>query len=150
VLFMASEQAFWKNFCAGVDRIDLFEKWPGKTYGDHAKDNIELQGILTEIFGARSSAEWIVFGNEHNTPIAPVNTPRTILDDPQFQHRMTWMPKERHDADMMAYPIKVEGGELPEPRPAPSPGEHGDEVLREIAGYDDAKLAALREAGALG
>ena len=25
VLFMASEQAFWKNFCDGVDRLDLFE-----------------------------------------------------------------------------------------------------------------------------
>ena len=30
VLFMASEQAFWKNFCEGVDRMDLFEKWPGE------------------------------------------------------------------------------------------------------------------------
>src|SRR3984885_5316903 len=28
VLFMASEQAFWKNFCEGVDRMDLFERWP--------------------------------------------------------------------------------------------------------------------------
>ena len=25
VLFMASEQEFWKNFCEGVDRTDLFE-----------------------------------------------------------------------------------------------------------------------------
>ncbi len=25
VLFMASEQAFWKNFCEAVDRTDLFE-----------------------------------------------------------------------------------------------------------------------------
>ena len=32
VLFMASEQAFWKNFCEGIGRIDLFEKWPGKTH----------------------------------------------------------------------------------------------------------------------
>ena len=37
VLFMASEQAFWKNFCAGIDRNDLFEKWPGSQYGDHAR-----------------------------------------------------------------------------------------------------------------
>ncbi|MEM7142829.1 MAG: CoA transferase, partial [Actinomycetota bacterium] len=32
VLFMASEQAFWKNFCEGVDRMDLFDKWPGSKY----------------------------------------------------------------------------------------------------------------------
>ena len=29
VLFMASEQEFWKNFCEAVGRMDLFEKWPG-------------------------------------------------------------------------------------------------------------------------
>ena len=37
VLFMASEQAFWKNFCEGVDRLDLFERWPGSKYADHAR-----------------------------------------------------------------------------------------------------------------
>src|SRR6202011_2801730 len=29
VLFMASEQEFWKNFCVAVGREDLFERWPG-------------------------------------------------------------------------------------------------------------------------
>ena len=38
ILFMASEQAFWKNFCEGVGRMDLFEKWPGKTIADHARE----------------------------------------------------------------------------------------------------------------
>ena len=28
VLFMASEQAFWKNFCDGIGRDDLFETVP--------------------------------------------------------------------------------------------------------------------------
>ena len=32
ILFMASEQAFWKTFCEAVDRVDLFEKWPGLAY----------------------------------------------------------------------------------------------------------------------
>lgn len=149
VLFMASEQEFWRNFCDGVGRMDLFERWPGKTYGDHARGNLELQGILTEIFAGRTSSEWISFGNEHNTPIAPVNTPKTILDDPQFQHRMAWLPKERLDADMLRYPVNIEGAELPEPACAPSPGQHSDEVLRSVAGYDEARLSALREAGAI-
>jgi crotonobetainyl-CoA:carnitine CoA-transferase CaiB-like acyl-CoA transferase len=57
VLFMASEQAFWKNFCAGVDRMDLFERWPGSQYGDHARNNKELQAILTDIFRSKTSVE---------------------------------------------------------------------------------------------
>ena len=59
ILFMASEQAFWKNFCEGIDRMDLFEKWPGKKIADHARGNTELQAILRDIFKTRTTAEWI-------------------------------------------------------------------------------------------
>jgi len=146
VLFMASEQAFWKNFCEGVGRLDLFERWPGKTFADHARNNKELQAILTEIFKSKTSREWIEFGDRLNTPIAPVNTPRTIAGDPQFQHRLPWIPKERLEADMLPLPVKVTDAELPVPERAPDVGEHTDEVLRD-AGYDDDTIKELRTAG---
>lgn len=144
VLFMASEQAFWKNFCAALDRMDLFERWPGSQYGDHARNNKELQGILTEIFRSKTSEDWLAFGDEHNTPIAPVHTPKTIAGDPQFQHRLPWIPAQRLDADMLPFPVAVTDAELPVPTRAPNVGQHTDEVLR-LAGYDDAAIAALRE-----
>jgi crotonobetainyl-CoA:carnitine CoA-transferase CaiB-like acyl-CoA transferase len=149
VLFMASEQEFWRNFCEGVGRMDLFERWPGSRFADHARNNTELRAVLTEIFRTKTSAEWIEFGKRHNTPIAPVNTPRSIAQDPQFQHRLPWIPKERLEADMLPFPVKVTGAELPVPTRAPATGEHTEEVLREI-GYDDHRIAALRDAGALG
>jgi crotonobetainyl-CoA:carnitine CoA-transferase CaiB-like acyl-CoA transferase len=39
---------------------------------------------------------------------------------------------------------------LPVPEKAPALGEHTERVLRETLGYDDARIAALRAAGALG
>jgi crotonobetainyl-CoA:carnitine CoA-transferase CaiB-like acyl-CoA transferase len=51
---------------------------------------------------------------------------------------------------MLLFPLHVEGEELPVPTKAPEVGEHTDDVLRNVLGYDDAKLTALREAGALG
>ncbi len=71
VLFMASEQAFWKNFCEGVGRSELFERWPGSKYADHARGNRELQAELRDIFKTRTSEEWLAFSGEANTPIAP-------------------------------------------------------------------------------
>jgi len=50
VLFMASEQAFFKNFCEGIGRPDIFERWPGKKYGDHARGNEELHVFLRDEF----------------------------------------------------------------------------------------------------
>lgn len=150
VLFMASEQAFWKNFCEAVDRTDLFEKWPGSKYADHAAGNKELQAELRDIFRTKTSAEWLEFGGRVNTPIAPVNSPKTIADDPQFEDRLPWIPKERLGADQLPLPIKLVGDELPEPTKAPTVGEHTDDVLRSVVGYDDARLKELRDAGALG
>jgi crotonobetainyl-CoA:carnitine CoA-transferase CaiB-like acyl-CoA transferase len=150
VLFMASEQAFWKNFCEGVGRLDLFEKWPGSTYADHARNNRELQAELREIFATRTSAEWMEFGGKVNTPIAPVNTPKTLADDPQFAARLGWIPATRLGADQLGFPVKFVGEQLPVPEKAPTVGEHTEVVLRDLCGYDDATIAALRDAGALG
>src|SRR4029077_13368468 len=84
VLFMASEQEYWRNFCAGVDRMDLFERWPGSKYADHARGNLELRAELRDIFRGRTVAEWLAFGEKVNTPIAPGNTPPTLGGPPQF------------------------------------------------------------------
>lgn len=150
VLFMASEQAFWKNFCAGVDRMDLFERWPGSTYADHARGNRELQAELRDIFATRRVAEWLEFGERVNTPIAPVNTPQNLPADPQFQARLPWIPAERLGADQLPGPIKVFDAELPVPERAPTVGQHSEAVLRDVLGYGDERIAAVRRAGALG
>lgn len=150
VLFMASEQAFWKNFCDGVGRPELFERWPGSKYADHARGNRELQAELRDIFKTRTTDEWIAFGNDVNTPMAPVNTSKTIADDPQFQDRFPWIPASRLGADEMPLPLRVAGEELPVPTRAPTVGQHTDEVLAEVLGYDAARVSTLREAGAFG
>jgi crotonobetainyl-CoA:carnitine CoA-transferase CaiB-like acyl-CoA transferase len=150
VLFQASEQEFWKNFCVGVGRQDLFDRWPGSKFADHAPGNREMQAELREIFRRRTSAEWIAFGDEHNTPIAPVNTPRTLADDPQFKERLGFLPRSELGAEQLGFPVKLVGDELPLPTHAPTVGQDTDDVLRQALGYSDDRIAELRAAGALG
>ena len=150
ILFMASEQAFWKSFCEDIGRPELFEKWPGSKYADHARGNRELQRELRDIFKSKTSAEWMEWAIENDALLAPVNTPQTIAADPQFQERFPWLSKDTHGADMLPSPIKLVGGDLPEPGIAPETGQHTEEVLRDVLGYDDERIAALREKGVLG
>jgi crotonobetainyl-CoA:carnitine CoA-transferase CaiB-like acyl-CoA transferase len=127
VLFMASEQSFWRNFCDGIGRIDLFERWPGSTYADHARGNLELQAVLRDIFRARTTDEWLSFAEEHNTTIAPVNTPATLPDDPQFKDRFTWLSIDEVGCEQLMFPLHVHGEALSRPSMAPTVGEHDDE-----------------------
>ena len=150
VLFMASEQAFWKNFCEGLGRADLFEKWPGSKFADHARGNRELQAVLRDIFKTKTTKEWLDFGIKANTPLAPVNTPKNIVDDPQFQDRFKVRSHEQYGADMLGFPVQFVGEEMPLPHKAPTVGQHSDEVLSKVLGYDAAKIAAIKANKVLG
>ena len=150
VLFMASEQAFWKNFCEAVDRVDMFERWPGAKFADHARGNTEMRIELRDIFRTRTSLEWIDYGVEKNFPVAPVNSPKTIADDPQFQDRFQWYPVEQLGAEQLGTPLKFIGEQLPVPSHAPTVGQHTDEVLADLLGWDEARIAESRAKGGLG
>ncbi len=150
ILFMASERAFWKNFCECVGRPELFEKWPGSKFADHARGNRELQADLSKLFKTKSSQEWIRLGDEKNFPVAPVNTPKTLAEDPQFKDRFPLYPHEKHGADMLPFPLKLQNESIPAPTPAPTVGENNEEILGEVLGYQPEKIKALKDSGALG
>ena len=150
VLLMCSEQSFWKNFCETVNRMDLFEKWPGSKFADHARNNRELQSELREIFKTRTCTEWIDLGSERNFPMAPVNTPANLVDDEQFKDRFPLYPHAEHGADMLPFPVRFEGEDLIPPTKAPQPGEQSDQVLGDVLGYEPERIKALKDKGVFG
>jgi crotonobetainyl-CoA:carnitine CoA-transferase CaiB-like acyl-CoA transferase len=150
VLFMASEQAFWRNFCEAVERMDLFERWPGSKFADHARNNLELRAELRDIFRTRTAEEWIDFGVTANFPVGPVNSPKTIADDPQFNDRFQWYSTEQLGAEQLPSPLKFVGEELPTPSHAPTVGQHTDEVVADLLGWDEERIAEARARGGLG
>jgi crotonobetainyl-CoA:carnitine CoA-transferase CaiB-like acyl-CoA transferase len=150
ILFMASEQAFWRNFCEAVGRADLFERWPGSKFADHARNNTEMRSELKAIFLTKTAEEWIKFGVTANFPVGPVNTPQTIAEDPQFKDRFHWFPASELGADQLPSPIKFIDEDLPMPTKAPTVGQHTDEVVRDLLGWDDDRIAESRRRGGLG
>ena len=144
ILFMASEQAFWRNFCEGIERMDLYERWPGSTYGDHARHNTQLQFELREVFATRTCREWLAFAEEVDTPIAPVNTTERVVSDPQFLHRMPLYDIQDLGAEQLPLPIYIEGSLPPTPRMAPKVGEQTRDILAGL-GYNKEKIDELQE-----
>jgi crotonobetainyl-CoA:carnitine CoA-transferase CaiB-like acyl-CoA transferase len=143
ILFMASEQKFWKNFCEGAGRNDLFERWPGTTYADHAVGNEELRTELIAIFRSESTDFWAEFGTRHNTAIVPANSSKTLPADPHFSHRTKWLSAETHSADMLPLPLKFDGSQLDAPGRAPTTGQHSQQILRELLQRSDDEIERL-------
>ena len=143
ILFMASEQEFWKNFCEGTNRIDLFERWPGTTYADHAVGNDELRAELIALFRSESTEYWTEFGTRHNTAIVPANTSKSLPNDPHFNERTKWLPAHTHGADMLPLPLKFDGAALEAPGRAPTAGQHSQQLLRDLLGRSEEEINRL-------
>jgi crotonobetainyl-CoA:carnitine CoA-transferase CaiB-like acyl-CoA transferase len=130
--------------------MDLFERWPGSDLRRPRPQQPRAPGRVARHLPCAHLAEWIAFADEHNTTIAPVNTPKTIADDPQFQDRFDWIPADILGAEQLPFPVKLVDESLPPPAKAPTLGEHTDEVLRDVLRYTDDRIGELRQAGALG
>lgn len=150
VLLMASDDDLWERFCTVVGRPDLYADHPGRPRGEHALGDDVLRRELTAVLAARTTADWMSLAAVHGLPIAPVHDTVSVRHDPHVRARLSWLGAASHGADMMASPVVRLDGELPVPRRAPRLGEHTDEVLREVLGYDDGAVASLRSAGAVG
>ncbi len=86
---------------------------------------------------------------EHQIPIAPVNTPDEALQEPVVAARglvgYTDDPVEGRIPHLVS-PYKRAGLTRETHEPAPRLGEHDDAVLRDL-GYSDADIAKLKQSG---
>ena len=149
VLFQASERKFWRNFCAAVGRLDLFDAKPGAVVGDHARGDEELRRELAAIFATRTQQEWIALFLEADVPGAPVYRVEELADDPHVRQRELLMQQHHPvagDIRLVSTPVRA-AGETFAPAPAPAAGEHSDEILRELLGLGADDIAKLRADG---
>ncbi len=107
----------------------------------------EVKRHVAEIMRTRTTAEWIEALRRTGAPAAPLRFPEQLADDPQTA---SWFaeiddplsgPQRQLDAwiEMSKTPPRAQG-------PAPAPGGHSTEVLREF-GYGDEEIVALRDDG---
>jgi len=151
ILFQASERHFFERFCRAVGREDLLDGDLGAEFGEHATGNVELRRALAEIFATRTQQEWVDFLLEVDVPGAPVHRVAELPEDPNFRARADIVEHDHPIAGplrLLGTPIKTDAAPAPI-GPAPSTGQHTDEILRDVLGYDDARIAALRRAGVI-
>jgi crotonobetainyl-CoA:carnitine CoA-transferase CaiB-like acyl-CoA transferase len=110
--------------------------------------------LLEEIFRTRTVADWLAPLYAASIPCAPINDVEHALTEPHTLARDLIAETENETYGQVktlrsAVRVGEPGADRAPTRGAPAMGADTERVLREL-GYDDARIAALRDAGALG
>jgi alpha-methylacyl-CoA racemase len=139
----ALEPKFWHNWCEGVGRLDLKEK-----QFEHPES--EAGADVAAVFRQRTQAEWKRFADEHDCCLEPVLELDEALESELVAAREMVVELDQPGigaVKQVGFPIKLSRTPAAIAHHAPALGEQTDEVLRAL-GYDDDRIAALREQGA--
>ena len=108
-----------------------------------------MQEVFRENFAANTTAHWLERLEAQDLLCAPVKSLAEALEDPQTLHNGMIAEVEYGGTGPMRLvgsPVHLSDAPFGIRIAPPRLGEHGEAVLREL-GYDDAKIAALRDAG---
>jgi crotonobetainyl-CoA:carnitine CoA-transferase CaiB-like acyl-CoA transferase len=142
------------RFCDAIGAPELKSDVRFKLNADRTANHRELEPILDRHFAACQRDHWLKLLGDAGVPCAPIANVAEVASNPQLEARQMILHAEHPSFDGLIVPgspLKT-AGKAPEPSDAPNTrapalGEHTERLLRDIAGYDTDKIAALRSAG---
>jgi crotonobetainyl-CoA:carnitine CoA-transferase CaiB-like acyl-CoA transferase len=113
----------------------------------------KLRAILTGIFVQDVRENWVAKMKAVNIPVGYLRTVEEAFNSPEVRerHRLSQIPHPTAGTvPNIESPLNLGLTPVIDPIAAPLLGQHTRQVLREKLGYDDARIAALANAGAFG
>jgi formyl-CoA transferase len=145
----ATGQAIYRRFCEVLGAPELASDPDFATNADRSKNRARLNEAIGAITRKRPTAEWIDLLNEAGVPCGPIYRMNEVFADPQVRH----LNITRHVQHKVLGDVEVVGQAVELTRTpwsvrsaSPQPGEHTDEVLREL-GFGGAEITRLRKQG---
>jgi len=151
IVIFCNKPKFWDAIVDALALPEVGRDPRFATFADRFAHRDVLLPQLAARFREHTTAEWLT-RLRGRVPCAPVNTIAQALDDEHVRAREMIIEVKHPELGTLrevASPVKTAGA-ITTPAPAPKLGQHTDELLRDLLGYDDARIARLRAAGAFG
>ncbi len=138
----------WRKFCKLAKLEHLMDNPRYASNPKRVENRKELVSILQKIFLQKDSGEWIRLLTDAEIPSGPINTIDRVFADPQVLARGLLVGME-HPAigpiKLVGSPMKLSETPIQYRIPPPLLGEHTEEILRDVLGYDRIQIARLKE-----
>ena len=152
IIIAVLSESFWGKLCDALECPDLAQDARFATPTGRRDHRDEVDRLISEVTRTRSVAEWEQRLAEFDVPHAPVLGVTAALAHPHASAREMVVTAEHASAGtikLAGRPIKFPGTRQRPSTAPPTFGQHTAAVLRDILGYDEARIAALRAAGVI-
>jgi formyl-CoA transferase len=120
------------------------------TIAERRKNQNDFWKLLTDFAMKYTKREFMGVLNELDVPCGPIMSTGDLANDEHVRGRQMYVELDHPQRGTwynVGMPIKLSASPA-KIRRSPMLGEHTDEVLKEVLGYDDTKIGRFREAGA--
>ena len=150
--FAAGNDQQWKKFCEVVFRPEWIVDERFATNESRVQNRAAVEVAMTELFRTRTADDWIEIFDEAGLPSGPINSIDQVFDHPQVKAREMAVDVP-HASDgtvsLVSSPMKIPTAPTTVRYPPPLLGEHTEEILREVLGYEIDVVNDLQEEGVL-
>jgi formyl-CoA transferase len=153
-LYVVVQEAVWEGL---ANRIGPDLGMPGLAsdprfakIADRRKNQDQMWAAINKFAASYSKREFMAILNPLDVPSGPIMSSEDLANDEHVRGRDMWVELDHPQRGKwwnVGMPIKLSESPARIER-SPLLGEHTDEVLKQVLGYDQAKVDALRQAGA--
>lgn len=150
VLIGVGSDDLWVKFCKVMDMPELAEDPRFRTNTDRVANRKECIRIVSEQVAKKEVAYWVEKCEEAGIPCGPINTLDKVFAHPQTKARKMVEEIDHPTAGrikLVGIPVKLSETPGAVRLPPPLLGQHTEEVLKELCGYNDEEIASLRREG---
>jgi crotonobetainyl-CoA:carnitine CoA-transferase CaiB-like acyl-CoA transferase len=153
IVIACPKENLWRRLCEAIERPELADDERFCDFAARSRNRDELVELLHAELSRLPTAAWLARFEQQGVPCGAVNSVEKAFADPQAVARGALVEYEHPtlgEVRTMRTPFRLSTDETPAVRRGPYLGEHSDDVLREVCGYDDERIRSLRDAAVIG
>jgi len=149
-LYVVVQEAVWEDLAKLIGGEALANDPRFEKISERRKNQNEMWRLITKFAEKYTKREFMAILNPIDVPCGPIMGTDDLANDEHVRGRDMWVELDHPQRGKwwnVGMPIKLSDSPAVIRR-SPTLGEHTDEILKEVLGYEQEKIAKLRNAGA--
>ena len=145
-LAVAGEK-IWRNLCPTLGKPELLDDPRYQTTIDRSRNRDTLIPTLQAVFSTKSYEEWEPLLLENDIPVGAINNIAQVVEHPQVKARGALIEFDHPVIGRVrnvGTPVRLSKTPARMRNPAPTLGQHTQDIMREVLGLSDEEINALK------